>query len=124
MCSFMPAMLLAFSLWKPVSQGAGEAAAKLAWPLESSGASLVQHQVLIADNAQEATVQQKTDINSCTFEDLVRLPGIGPKKARAILDERSKRPFRNIHDLTRVKGIGQKTVRKLAPYITATQPAK
>ncbi len=61
----------------------------------------------------------KVDINSCSYEDLLRLPGIGPKKARAILEERSKRVFRSVHDLKRVKGIGAKTVQRLTPYVRA-----
>lgn len=58
------------------------------------------------------------DVNACSFEELLRLPGIGPKKARAILEERAKRPFKSVYDLRRVKGIGPATVRKLAPHVT------
>lgn len=65
----------------------------------------------------------RLDVNACSYEDLLRLPGIGPKKARAILEERGRRPFRGVHDLRRVKGIGPGTVRRLAPYVTAG-PAK
>ncbi len=63
------------------------------------------------------------DVNTCSYADLLRLPGIGPKKARAILEERGKRPFRGVHDLRRVKGIGPKTVQRLAPYVM-TRPVK
>ncbi len=59
------------------------------------------------------------DVNACSYEDLLRLPGIGPKKARAILEERGRRPFRSVHDLRRVKGIGPKTIRRLAPSVMA-----
>ncbi len=61
----------------------------------------------------------RLDVNACSYEDLLRLPGIGPKKARAILEERGRRPFRSVHDLRRVKGIGPRTVQRLAPYVTA-----
>lgn len=60
----------------------------------------------------------RLDVNACSFEDLLRLPGIGPKKARAILEERERRPFRSVHDLKRVKGIGAKTIQRLAPHVT------
>lgn len=61
----------------------------------------------------------RLDVNACSYEELLRLPGIGPKKARAILEERGRRPFRGVHDLTRVKGIGPRTVRRLAPHVMA-----
>lgn len=62
--------------------------------------------------------QEPLDLNTCSYSDLLQLPGIGPKKAKAILEEREKRPFRSVSDLARVKGIGPKTVKRLAPYLT------
>lgn len=67
--------------------------------------------------------EPSVDVNTCSYADLLRLPGIGPKKARAILEERGKRPFRGVHDLRRVKGIGPKTIQRLAPHVT-TRPVK
>ena len=69
--------------------------------------------------ARDENDRGRVDLNQCSFEDLLRLPGIGPKKAKAILQERERRPFRSIHDLRRVKGIGAKTVQRLAPFVTA-----
>jgi competence protein ComEA len=59
------------------------------------------------------------DLNTATAEDLQLLPGIGPSKATAILrDRETKGPFRTTGDLTRVSGIGPKTLENLLPYIT------
>jgi competence protein ComEA len=59
------------------------------------------------------------DVNRAGAELLEELPGIGPSKARAILDERaSGGPFRDAEDLTRVRGIGPGTVRRFQDLIT------
>jgi comEA protein len=59
------------------------------------------------------------NLNTATAEELDRLPGIGPTRARAILELRARLGrFRRIEDLMRVKGIGRATFRKLRPLIT------
>lgn len=59
------------------------------------------------------------EMNSADATTLMILPGIGPARAQAILDERTHGgPFRNLDDLERVSGIGPKTVQRLTPYIT------
>lgn len=48
-------------------------------------------------------------INSATFEDLKTLPGIGPKLAGKIIEYRkSNGTFKNIHELKKVHGIGER----------------
>ena len=52
------------------------------------------------------------NINSATEKELDGIKGVGPVKAKAIADERTKNgPFKSLDDVaTRVKGIGDKTV--------------
>jgi competence protein ComEA len=62
------------------------------------------------------------NLNDASSEELERLPGIGPAKARLIVDHRHAHPFRKVDELTKVKGIGRKTFGKLRPYITIFGP--
>ncbi len=57
-------------------------------------------------------------LNAATREELERLPGIGPKLAQRIVEDRALRgPFTRIEDLVRVKGIGPKLVERIRPYV-------
>lgn len=54
------------------------------------------------------------NVNTATQQELETLKGIGPVKAKAIIDYRSKNgPFKSQADLVNVPGIGEKTVEKL-----------
>lgn len=55
------------------------------------------------------------DVNTANEDALVGIKGIGPARAKAILDERGARgPFKNAEDLaSRVKGMGGHTVERL-----------
>ena len=63
------------------------------------------------------TADGKVILNRANLEELGRLPGVGPKRAQAILDLRAKLGrFRRPTDLLRVKGIGPKSLKKLEPH--------
>ena len=60
----------------------------------------------------------KIDINLASAEELMRLPGIGPKMARRIVAHRDSRGgFETAEDLKEVRGVGDKTVERLRPLI-------
>ncbi|MEN2474888.1 helix-hairpin-helix domain-containing protein [Burkholderia stabilis] len=62
-----------------------------------------------------ASAWAAVDVNTANEDALVGIKGIGPARAKAILDERGARgPFRNADDLaSRVKGMGGHTVERL-----------
>jgi competence protein ComEA len=71
-----------------------------------------------AGAAKAAKLTEPIDINHATAAELQRLPGIGPKIAQRIIDERRNGLFKSTADLKRVPGIGVKTLERLRPYIT------
>lgn len=60
----------------------------------------------------------KVNLNTAAKSRLESLPHIGPVKAQAIIDYRRQRPFGSIGEITRVKGIGPKTLEKIKDLIT------
>lgn len=64
------------------------------------------------------------NINTATVEELESVKGIGPSKAKAIVDYRSKNgPFKSLDDLKEVKGFGDKSVDKLRGELSAGDAA-
>lgn len=60
----------------------------------------------------------KVDLNRADAATLARVKGIGGKTAQAILDyRRAHGAFKTLRDLLQVKGIGEKKLEKLAPYL-------
>ncbi len=54
------------------------------------------------------------DINTATQSELEAVKGIGPAKAKAIMEYRQKNgPFKSMEALTEVKGFGKASVAKL-----------
>ena len=59
------------------------------------------------------------DINTADAYDLRRLPGIGEKRAAAIIADRERNgPFRFPEEISRVEGIGEETLAECLEYIT------
>ena len=52
------------------------------------------------------------DINTANTDELSSLNGIGNSKAQAIIAYRKGHCFKNINELSNVKGIGAKTIEK------------
>ena len=73
----------------------------------------------IVEPVDPAAQRRPVDLNDCSLEDLRSLPGIGPVKAERIQAWREVHgPFQAVTDLARVRGIGEKTVKRLAPHVT------
>lgn len=62
----------------------------------------------------------KVDINTADVEMLSTLPGVGPKTAAAIAAYRNENgKFTSVDDLLNIKGIGNKKLEKMKPFLQA-----
>lgn len=70
------------------------------------------------------TQDGKIILNLATSEDLMRLPGIGKKRAEAILAlrERLGGRFKRVSDLLRIRGIGPRRLKQIAPLLVLDPP--
>lgn len=63
------------------------------------------------------------NINSATAKEFERLRGIGPQIAGRIVAYREKNgAFKRVDDITKVRGIGPKTLERLRPHLTMSTP--
>lgn len=95
--------------------------------LDSSSVSVTEAADSLNEEKIESTIAVmaeddagKIDINRATAEQLQQLKGIGPSKAKAIIDDREhKGSFHSIEDIKRVKGIGEKLYAGIKESIVA-----
>jgi competence protein ComEA len=74
-------------------------------------------------NNKASALLAPVNVNSAGVTELQKLPGIGPKLAQRIVDERTLRGrFRSVDDLRRVSGIGPKTLEKVRPHVLVDAP--
>lgn len=80
--------------------------------------ALIVFSVMNAE-AAKATKQISgvVNVNTATLVELQLLPGIGKGKAQAIITYREASPFKSVDELKKVKGIGDKLLTKLTPYV-------
>ncbi|MDT0510616.1 MULTISPECIES: ComEA family DNA-binding protein [unclassified Halomonas] len=83
------------------------------------GACLIALLLGLASLGAVAQEVEPININTASAELLTELPGIGPSKAAAIVEDReSNGPYESAQDLTRVSGIGDGTVANLEDQVT------
>jgi competence protein ComEA len=64
----------------------------------------------------------QVNVNTASMEELMTLPGIGPAKAKAIVEYRSQKPFKTPEDLLRVRGIGRGIFKDLRDLLAVSGP--
>jgi competence ComEA-like helix-hairpin-helix protein len=108
-----PGLLAVIGPYLTFSRTAGELlespASAVAWP--ALGVSPMQGHV-------GPTAPGPLDLNSATEAELVRLPGIGPSRARDIVAYRERHgSFSRVADLDRIPGIGPAALAKLSTLV-------
>ncbi|MGB8803061.1 MAG: helix-hairpin-helix domain-containing protein [Candidatus Acidiferrales bacterium] len=74
--------------------------------------------------AQKTPPAHPLDLNVANVKELEEVPGIGPKTAQAIVDFRHKSGrFHRVEDLLAIKGISQRKLDKMRPYLKVTPSA-
>ncbi|RYL90379.1 helix-hairpin-helix domain-containing protein [Sporolactobacillus sp. THM19-2] len=72
-----------------------------------------------APSSGEESPGQKVNVNTADEQTLQNLPGIGPSKAKAIIQYRQEKgPFKSLEELTEVSGIGEKSLEQIKPSAT------
>ena len=87
---------------------------------DSSAAAIAEAEVEAAAAPRRTTKPPpvRTNINTASLAGLQRLPRIGPALAGRIVDyRRTHGPFQHPDEIVEVKGIGEKTLEKLRPWI-------
>src|SRR5262249_19657337 len=80
--------------------------------------------LLLATLLFSAFALAAVNINTATKEELDALPGIGPVKAQAIIDYRTKNgPFKTPEDIMKVSGIKEGEFGKLKGLISVSGPS-
>jgi competence protein ComEA len=75
-------------------------------------------EIIEIDRAPPLTAKFQVDVNRAEWPELIQLPGIGPTLAQRLVEEREANgAFRELEDLSRVGGIGPRTLERIRPYL-------
>ena len=75
--------------------------------------------VPVATTAVPAVAGVKVNINTADEAGLMAIKGIGKTKAKAIIEYRQKNgPFTSVDELTKIKGIKEKSLQKVKDQLT------
>jgi competence protein ComEA len=75
-------------------------------------------ELILIDRAPPLQARFQVDINRADWPEMIQLPGIGETLARRVIVERTQNgPFLDLDELTRVRGIGLRTLERVRPYL-------
>lgn len=96
----------------------------------AAAALLVAAAPALAEAKKALGPGDRIDLNRAGVTELMRLPGIGEKRAQAIVAARTRQPFRRAEDVLAVKGIGPRWLARVKDHVVvgggaarATPPA-
>ena len=85
---------------------------------DQADVSNLNDNLILKDN-DVIIIPDKISINTGDLRQLDSVPGIGPVTAQSIIDYRNANGlFQSLEELTRVRGIGEKTLEKIREYIS------
>ena len=67
---------------------------------------------------------EQVDLNRASAAELQRLPGVGRKRADAILAARAQNPFRRPEDVLRVKGLSRSWFERVKGHLAASPASR
>lgn len=106
----LPALVLAWN-YRPQGDGAG-----MDVRVEPAGTK---------PQSSSRTSFARLDLNLATAAELDLLPGIGPQRAKKILERRGEKgPYRSVAELTEIRGFSKTLVERLEPMLTVITPKK
>lgn len=75
----------------------------------------------VAAQSKKTPPAKPVDLNLANVKELQELPGVGPVTAQRIIDLRTKSGhFKRVEDLLAVRGISQKKLDAMRPYVVVT----
>jgi|GEM_PF-6205208 len=89
----------------------------ITWSLVFSTLGFLSAPSLLQAKDKTPPAEHSINLNNADTQDLQKLPGIGAKKAQAIVDYRAKHPFKRTQEVIKVKGIGPNLFNKIKNYI-------
>jgi len=82
--------------------------------------SVPQSSRMAAAIQEDCATAWRLDVNTAAPEELEMLPGIGPRRARLIVEAREKQSaFASVAELTGIRGFNAALVRRLEPLLQA-----
>lgn len=114
------------TVWHPASNPTSPGLAKTGFPAAGNGNPGIDTNLPEAQSPRSGplTIRQKyllgkrVDINKASTEEISELPGISDRVADAVVEERKRiGGFRTAEDLLGVKGIKEKRLRKILPFL-------